>query len=247
MKNYLNTPGCSIFAHRGGSLETSENTIEAFHYALSIGSDYIETDVQLSKDGKVYIFHDDSLKRIANIDKEFSELSSSEINSIKIFGNQHIPTLEETLETFPTTKFNIDLKTDTVAEPALEILKKHNTKDRICIASFSDERIALANDYLPGVCTSMGPNQILKVRLAAWKLISPKLTSDCVQIPIYKYGIKLATKTLVDFCHARDLKVHVWTINEAHAMEKLIKIGVDGIITDRPKLLREVLNSVGSS
>ena len=133
MKNYLNTPGCSIFAHRGGSLEASENTIEAFQYALSIGSDYIETDVQLSKDGKVYIFHDDSLKRIANIDKEFSELSSSEINSIKIFGNQHIPTLEETLETFPTTKFNMDLKTDAVAEPALEILKKHNTKDRICI------------------------------------------------------------------------------------------------------------------
>ena len=93
----------------------------------------------------------------------------------------------------------------------------------------------------------MGPNQILKVRLAAWKLISPKLTSDCVQIPIYKYGIKLATKTLVDFCHARDLKVHVWTINEAHTMEKLINIGVDGIITDRPKLLREVLSSVGSS
>ena len=94
MKNYLNTPGCSIFAHRGGSLETSENTIEAFQYALSIGSDYIETDVQLSKDGKVYIFHDDSLKRIANIDEEFSQLSSTEINSIKIFGNQHIPTLE---------------------------------------------------------------------------------------------------------------------------------------------------------
>ena len=121
MKNYLLPSGCSIFAHRGGSLETSENTLESFQYALNIGSQYIETDVQLSQDGKVYIFHDDSLKRVAGIDKNFSDLYSSEIDSIKIFNGNTIPTLEEALETFPNTRFNIDLKTDLVAEPALEI------------------------------------------------------------------------------------------------------------------------------
>ena len=133
MKNYLLPSGCSIFAHRGGSLETSENTLESFQYALNIGSQYIETDVQLSQDGKVYIFHDDSLKRVAGIDKNFSDLYSSEIDSIKIFNGNTIPTLEEALETFPNTRFNIDLKTDLVAEPALKILKEHNAEDRVCI------------------------------------------------------------------------------------------------------------------
>ena len=243
MKNYLNQPGCSIFAHRGGCLESSENTINAFQYAIELGSHYIETDVQLSKDGKVYIFHDDSLLRIAGIDQKFSDLNSAEIDTIKIFKNESIPTLAEVLETFPDSKFNIDLKTDAVAIPALEILKKHNAEGRICIASFSDKRIELAKSYLPGVCTSMGPNQILRIRLATWKLISPKISSDCVQIPIYKYGIKLATKKLVAFCHAHNLKVHVWTINDADTMNKLIEIGVDGIITDKPRLLKEVLSS----
>lgn len=247
MKNYLIPAGCSIFAHRGGSLESSENTLESFQYALDIGSQYIETDVQLSKDGKVYIFHDDSLKRVAGIDQNFSDLPSHEIDSIKIFNGKSIPTLEAALETFPHTRFNIDLKTDLVAEPALEILKKHNAQDRICIASFSDERIDLARKYIPSICTSMGPNQILQVRLAAWKFINPKFVSDCVQIPVYKYGIKLASKTMVDFCHANHLKVHVWTINDAKTMKKLINIGVDGIITDRPKLLKEVLNSLKNS
>ena len=247
MKNYLLPSGCSIFAHRGGCLEASENTLESFQYALNIGSQYIETDVQLSQDGKVYIFHDDSLKRIVGIDKNFSDLPSSEIDSIKIFNGNAIPTLEEVLETFPNARFNIDLKTDLVAEPALEILKKHNAQDRVCIASFSDERIDLARKYIPSICTSMGPNQILQIRLGAWKFINPKIVSDCVQIPIYKYGIKLASKTMVDFCHANHLKVHVWTINDAKTMKKLISIGVDGIITDRPKLLKEVLKSLKNS
>ena len=244
MKNYLIQTGCSIFAHRGGSLETSENTLESFQYALNIGSEYIETDVQLSRDGKVYIFHDDSLKRVAGIDKNFSDLPSHEIDTIKIFNGNAIPTLEEALERFPTTRFNIDLKTDLVAEPALKILKKHNAQDRVCIASFSDARIDLARKYIPSICTSMGPNQILQIRLGAWNLINPKIISDCIQIPIYKYGIKLVSKTMVDYCHANHLKVHVWTINDAKTMKKLISIGVDGIITDRPKLLRDVLNSL---
>lgn len=244
MKNYLIQTGCSIFAHRGGSLETSENTLESFQYALNIGSEYIETDVQLSRDGKVYIFHDDTLKRVAGIDKNFSDLPSHEIDTIKIFNGNAIPTLEEALERFPTTRFNIDLKTDLVAEPALKILKKHNAQDRVCIASFSDARIDLARKYIPSICTSMGPNQILQIRLGAWNLINPKIISDCIQIPIYKYGIKLVSKTMVDYCHANHLKVHVWTINDAKTMKKLISIGVDGIITDRPKLLRDVLNSL---
>ena len=74
MKDYLNYDGLAVMAHRGGSLEAPENTIESFKYALEIGSDIIETDIQLSSDGIPYIFHDDDLKRISGIEKNFNEL-----------------------------------------------------------------------------------------------------------------------------------------------------------------------------
>lgn len=111
---YLNETDTTIFAHRGGSLEAPENTLQAFQYALGLGCHYLETDVQLSKDGVPYIFHDNDLLRIAGVPKSFGELDSSEINVLKIFGYHPIPTLRECLQRFPDTKFNVDLKTDAV-------------------------------------------------------------------------------------------------------------------------------------
>ena len=85
MKDYLNYDGLAVMAHRGGSLEAPENTIESFKYALEIGSDIIETDIQLSSDGVPYIFHDDDLKRVSDIETNFNDLLSTEIDELKIF------------------------------------------------------------------------------------------------------------------------------------------------------------------
>ena len=111
MKDYLNYDGLAVMAHRGGSLEAPENTLESFKYAIEIGSDIIETDIHLSSDGIPYIFHDDDLKRIPGIEKNFNELLASEIDELNIFDDYKIPTLEETLKQFPNTKFQIDFKT----------------------------------------------------------------------------------------------------------------------------------------
>ena len=241
MKSYLNYSGLEVLAHRGGSIESLENTIESFKYSISLGCNYIETDVQLSLDGKPYIFHDEDLNRLAGINKIFNDLHSSEIDEIKLFNNHKIPLLEEVLLKFPETYFQIDVKTDEVALPALKVIYDLGAQDRVCIASFSSERLETVRNKYPDICISMGPKEILKLLLASFGLYRGTVPGDCLQIPIYQYGIKLVTKRFVNFVQSKDLKVIVWTINKPEEMKKLIELEVDGIITDKPKALFDII------
>ena len=244
MKDYLNYDGLAVMAHRGGSLEAPENTIESFKYAIEIGSDIIETDIQLSSDGVPYIFHDDDLKRIPGIEKDFNDLLASEIDELNIFGDFKIPTLEETLKQFPDTKFQIDFKTDEVVDPAIEIINKlPHVKKNLCIASFSSQRLQKIKSKLSDVTYSMGPHEVLKLLLKSFGIYRGEVGGDCLQIPIYRYGIKIVTKRFVDFCKRENIKISVWTINSTEEMDYLIDLDVDGIITDKPKALINLLAS----
>jgi len=239
---YLNQSGVSISAHRGGSEEAPENTLESFSYAIGLGSSYIETDVQLSADGIPYIFHDDDLSRLLNMEVKFNSLYSDQIEKLKLFESYQIPKLETALTQFPNALFQIDLKTDEVALPAMKVIENLNAFDRICIASFSSNRLQKVRKKFPDTCLSMGPKEILKLLLASFGLYNKTIYGDCLQVPIYHYGIKLVTRRFVKYVQSIGLKIHVWTINDENTMRKLIDLGVDGIITDRPKLLKEVLS-----
>jgi len=239
---YLNQSGVSISAHRGGSEEAPENTLESFSYAVGLGSSYIETDVQLSADGIPYIFHDDDLNRLLNMEVKFNSLHSDQIEKLKLFESYQIPKLETALTQFPNALFQIDLKTDEVALPAMKVIENLNAFDRICIASFSSNRLQKVRKKFPDTCLSMGPKEILKLLLASFGLYNKTIYGDCLQVPIYHYGIKLVTRRFVKYVQSIGLKIHVWTINDENTMRKLIDLGVDGIITDRPKLLKEVLS-----
>ena len=242
MKDYLNYDGLAVMAHRGGSLEAPENTLESFKYALDIGSDIIETDIQLSSDGIPYIFHDDDLKRIPGIEKNFNQLLASEIDELNIFDDCKIPTLEETLKQFPNTRFQIDFKTDEVVDPAIEIINKlPHIKKNLCVASFSSQRLQKIKSKLSDVTYSIGPHEVLKLLLKSLGVYRGEISGDCLQIPIYRYGIKIVTRRFVDFCKREDIKISVWTINSIEEMDYLIDLDVDGIITDRPKALINLL------
>ena len=244
MKDYLNYDGLAVMAHRGGSLEAPENTLESFKYALDIGSDIIETDIQLSSDGIPYIFHDDDLKRIPGIEKNFNQLLASEIDELNIFDDYKIPTLEETLKQFPNTRFQIDFKTDEVVDPAIEIINKlPHIKKNLCVASFSSQRLQKIKSKLSDVTYSMGPHEVLKLLLKSFGIYRGEISGDCLQIPIYRYGIKIVTKRFVDFCKRENIKISVWTINSIEEMNYLIGLDVDGIITDKPKALINLLAS----
>ena len=242
MHPYLDVPGVAISAHRGGSIEAPENTIESFEYSIELGSSYIETDVQLSSNGIPYIFHDDDLKRLFGKNIIFNSLHSDEIDELKLFDKYKIPTLESTLQKFPDTLFQIDVKTDEVVLPTMEVIKKTNSTDKVCIASFSSKRLKQVHKLYPEICLSMGPFEVMKLLLASFGLYRNKVPGNCLQIPIYQYGIKLVTKRFINYIHSIGLKIHVWTINDEDTMQKLIDLGVDGIITDRPKALKDLLS-----
>jgi glycerophosphoryl diester phosphodiesterase len=231
MKSYLNYSGVAVLAHRGGSIESFENTIESFYYSQSLGCKFIETDVQVSSDGIPYIFHDETLTRL--LDK----------NDLRIFESHKIPRLEETLQTFPEMYFQIDVKTNEVAMPALEVIHQCKAEDRVCIASFNSARLSKVNNKYPEICLSMGPNEVSKMLLSSFGLYKKTIMGDCLQVPMHYYGIKVVTNRFVDFVHSKGLKICVWTINDKKTFKKLIGMGVDGIITDKPKLLFQVLNS----
>ncbi len=239
---YLDVPGVAISAHRGGSIEAPENTIESFEYSIELGSSYIETDVQLSSNGIPYIFHDDDLKRLFGKNIIFNSLHSDQIDELILFDKYKIPTLESTLQKFPDTLFQIDVKTDEVVLPTMEVIKKTNSTDKVCIASFSSKRLKQVHNLYPEICLSMGPFEVMKLLLASFGLYRKKVPGNCLQIPIYQYGIKLVTKRFINYIHSIGLKIHVWTINDEDTMQRLIDLGVDGIITDRPKTLKDLLS-----
>ena len=199
--------------------------------------------MQVSSDGIPYIFHDETLTRLLGKNDVFSNLHSSEIEDLRIFESHKIPRLDETLQAFPDIYFQIDVKTDEVAIPALEVIHQCKAEDRVCIASFNSARLSKVNNKYPEICLSMGPNEVSKMLLSSFGLYKKTIMGDCLQVPMYYYGIKVVTKRFVDFIHSKGLKICVWTINDKKTFKKLIAMGVDGIITDKPKLLFQVLNS----
>ena len=241
MKTYLQYDGLTVLAHRGGADESFENTLESFDYSKSLGCKFIETDVQVSADGVPYIFHDNDLKRVLNISSKFDTLSSQEIDKLKIFDQYKIPKLEEALNEFPDISFQIDFKTDEVVAPALDIINKTKSFERVCVASFNSERLKRVRSIYPDMCISMGPNEVIKTLLSSFSLYNGSIEGDCLQIPIRYYGVRVVTKRFVNFLKTKGLKIMVWTINDVETFKYLIDLEVDGIITDRPKLLFKTL------
>ena len=242
MKTYLQYDGLTVLAHRGGADESFENTLESFDYSKSLGCKFIETDVQVSADGIPYIFHDDDLKRVLNISSRFDSLSSQEIDKLKIFDQYRIPKLEEALNEFPEISFQIDFKTDGVVAPALDVIKKTKSFERVCVASFNSERLKRVRSTYPDLCISMGPNEVIKTLISSFGLYKGAIDGDCLQIPIRYYGVRVVTKRFVKYLKSKGLKIMVWTINDVKTFEYLIELKVDGIITDKPKLLFETLS-----
>ena len=237
-------------AHRGGTLRHPENTLDAFQDSVDLGYRHIETDVHASADGHLYAFHDDHLGRIVGVHAYIGDLTSTELDSIRFNGNYRIPRLDEVLSTWPQLRVNIDPKADAAVEPLVRTVDRHDAVDRVCIGSFSGRRIRYCQRELgPALCTSMGPREVVRLALHARGFPTRDFTAAAAQIPLtYKLGgrrIDLATKQFIDAAHDRGVHVHVWTVDDEPTMHRLLDIGVDGIMTDRPDVLRSVMITRG--
>lgn len=235
------------FAHRGGQGPAPENTVGAFSRAVELGYRYLETDVHTTADGQLVAFHDDDLERVAGLAGRISDHSWNELSEIDLGDGHRIPRLTDLLQSFPEARFNIDPKSDDAVQPLVEIVADHDAVDRVCIGSFSDDRIQQAQQALgPRLCTSPGPKGAMKVMAAAWLGLRWNPPFGCVQIPVAGRGVRLDSATLIRRIQSLGMQVHFWTINDADEMNRLLDRGADAIITDEIELLKEVLIARGN-
>ena len=244
------------FAHRGSRELWPENTWFAFDRAVEDhGYAYVETDVQVTKDGVVVVFHDDTLERttngvgrvgewlwedIANLDAAY--YFSPDGDSVPLRGTGvRVSRLDETFARYPDVNFNIDLKARGSEWPVAEVIARTDRHDSVLIGSFSDRRIARFRRITKGrVATSAGPSNAMAMYAASRLGRTVHRPPDAYQLPYRIRGGSVDEK-LVEAVHAAGAHLHLWTVNDPDDMGRFLEMGVDGIVTDRPDLLNDVL------
>jgi glycerophosphoryl diester phosphodiesterase len=247
---FLDHEGPIAFAHRGGAAGGLENSMAAFQRAVDLGYRYVETDVHATADGVLLAFHDRTLDRVTDRAGRIAELPYSEVARARIGGVEPIPLLEDLLGTWPDIRINIDVKDPRAIGTLADVIKRTHALDRVCIAAFSDRRIRAARAALgPRLCTSVGPREVVRLRAASYgrwlRSIAP-LGVPCVQVPTVAARLALVDRRFVETAHALGMHVHVWTIDDRDEIERVLDLGVDGVMTDELEVLRDALTARGA-
>ena len=241
------------FAHRGGpahpELIGMENTLTAFRHAVSLGYDFLETDVHATRDGVLLAFHDTLLDRVTDGDGALADATYDEVVPRRIGGREQIPTLAELFAEFPEARFNIDLKSESAVPLLVRFIDEHEAHDRVLVGSFSLRRLNRFRTLTRGrVATSASPLEVLAFRFLPSGRLADRLTRGRVaalQVPHRKGPLTVTTPGLVRRAHAVGKHVHSWTIDDAAEMIELLDRGVDGLMTDRTDILKDVLAARG--
>ena len=239
----LRRPGAVLaFAHRGGAYHPE---IEGLEHAVSLGYDYLETDVHVTRDGVLLAFHDRVLDRVTNRRGKIADLTHAEVAEALIGGRERVPSLAELMDAFPEARFNVDLKSDGAVAALAGFVDDRAAWDRLLVGSFSRRRLNAFRRLTDGrVPTSAHPAEGVAVRLLPSGRLADRLTRGRVaalQIPHRRAAWVVCTPGLVRRAHAVGKHVHVWTIDDPDEMRELLDRGVDGLMTDRTDILRTVL------
>jgi glycerophosphoryl diester phosphodiesterase len=247
---FLDHDGPIAFAHRGAHIEhgVTETSTAAVARAVELGFRYVETDVHATSDGRLVAFHDDVLDRTTDRTGRIIDLPWSEVRRARLVeGDDGVPLLEDLLGAWPDLRVNVDAKADTAVEPLVDVIARTDAWDRVCLAAFSDRRLdrlrALTDNRC---CSSMGPRDVARLRAASVHIPAGAFTAQCAQVPTHQGPIPIVDRRFVAAAHDRGLEVHVWTIDDRAEMERLLDLGVDGIMTDRPDVLKDVLTARGA-
>jgi glycerophosphoryl diester phosphodiesterase len=248
---FLDHDGPLAIAHRGGAKEAPENTWTAFSRAVELGVGWMETDVHASADGVVVVMHDPVLDRVAGRPGAVSALPWSELGAVRLAGGEPIPRLDELLGAWPGVRWNIDAKHDAVVEPLAEVIRRAGALDRVCLTAFSDRRVARLRRLLgPRLCSATGPRAIAGLRVASLlpglvplttSTKAPWTGAGATQVPPAWGVVPVVDRRYIAAAHRCGLAVHVWTVDEPAEMTRLLDLGVDGIMTDRPSVALALL------
>jgi len=250
-----------VIAHRGGAGLWPENTLYSFQRAAAMGVDILETDMHSTADGALVLIHDPTVDRTTNGSGRVNHLTLSQLKALdagyywsedggRTFPCRGqgitVPTVEEVLSAFPEMRINIDIKQarPSVAGRFRRLILDYGMVERVMVASFNSSILREFRRLCPAVATSAGRSE---VRLFyALSLLSPRaafLPAGCyaLQVPVARRGLRVITKRFLTSARLRNLQVHAWTVNSGPQMEWLLRLGVDGIVTDYPDRLLALL------
>ena len=229
-----------------------ENTLAAFAAALDLGLTHLETDVRATSDGVAVLLHDPDLARTTGRAVPVSALTWSELGDVRVAGLHRVPRVEEVLDAFPEAVLNIDVKDARAVRPLADALRRADAQDRTVVAAFDGRRARAVQHLAPGVARSAGLAGSAGARLAAaLERLSPALGrrllarasdgADALQLPERAGRLTVVTPRLLDLAHQVGVQVHVWTVDDPARMDRLLDLGVDGLMSDRADLLSQVL------
>jgi glycerophosphoryl diester phosphodiesterase len=238
---FLDAGGPIAFAHRGAALPGQENTFAAFDRVIELGFTYLETDVRSTRDGVAVLMHDAHLGRTTDRSGAIAALPYAEVARARVGGTEPVPRLDELLGSYPDLRVNLDVKAPSAVGPLVEAIRRAGALDRVCVGSFHDRLIPAVRMRLGArLCTSLGPRGILALRLGTLRETTGS-TAGCAQVPPGLGLIRVIDRRFLASAHRLGLPVHAWTINDRAEMERLLDLGVDGIMTDDAPALREIL------
>jgi glycerophosphoryl diester phosphodiesterase len=241
-----------VLAHRGASAYAPDHTLKAIELAIEHGADVIEADVHLSRDGQPVLHHSGdlaenteetgplkarTLDELRRLDAGFRFTRDGGANFPYRGAGHRIITLAEALESFPDTRFNLDIKKRRAAVPTRQVINGHGAADRVLIASFYSWQRSPALVGYRGL-RSVTQDQMLAFMLLYWTRLDGLWTAnvDAFQVPETHRGLRVVTPRLVRRAHQLGIRVHVWTVDDESDMDRLLSWGVDGIITKKPDL-----------
>lgn len=255
-----------VIAHQGGEHLAPSSTMESFTQAKELGVDVIEFDVHMTNDGHLVAIHDNTVDRTTDGSGKVNDLTLSEIkqmdagNYFKDINGEYsfrrqgvvIPTVEEIFEAIPDILWNIEVKAtnnpelyETISEKLWAIIQEYELEEKVLFASFDQNIIDIVTDISKGHALVSGGRQEVTKFVVFHKFFLNGLYRskvDAVQIPTEESIFDLKDKKLLEAAHKQKMDVHYWTINDQKTMKKLIELEADGILTDRPDLLLELLS-----
>jgi len=252
--------GVLVIAHQGGKGYQPDNTMAAFEHAWDLGSDVLEMDLHSTQDGVLVLMHDDTVDDTTNGSGPIQEFSLTELQALDAgynwtadqgatypFRGQGIgvPTLAEVFSAFPDARMNIEIKQTepSIVQPLCEMIRDHGMTERVLIASFDQDTIRAFRSACPEVATTAGEDEVYLLYGLSFvylgNLYSP--SAEAVQVPEQRGSIYVLTPRFVKAAQGRNMDVHVWTVNELDDMQRMLDSGVDGIITDYPDRLLDLL------
>ena len=247
-----------VIAHAGSELFPHDTLYSLKEYA-AMGVDVLEMDLHMTADGEIILIHDDTVDRTTDGTGDVREMTLAEVQALDAGWywtsdevnypfrglGITIPTLREVFETFPDHPMIIEIKQEepSMAVPLCELIREYGMEEKLLVPSFIDTAIQEFRTACPEVATAAAHDEVLDFVVRSYLLMggtaSPKF--QALQVPEEDSGIPIVTPLFLWFAHNRNVEVHIWTINDPADMRRFIDMGVDGIMTDRPDLLKEIL------